>query len=133
MHGTHASVTVDAGTIPFSVLGLLGRDVTTLPGVWHEVPETPAAPGTERRCYRASGRAAGRPVRITVIVRAFRGRVWAVAVDADGYLFRLSDDVGEEAGSPYLIAVPRPPDVAGGTVNWITVRDGRPRDVGVAA
>ena len=122
------AVTVQPGSLPFRVLDLIGRERADLPGTWEPVPTSRERGGAlERLRYTARGWVEGRQVEIHVYTRLCGGRVWAVAVEAPGLIFRVE----QTAADPLLVAVDYPP-LPPGLVNWISVRDGQYYDVGLA-
>lgn len=130
---TGVRVTVDAASIPFRVLGLIGKDRAALRKLgarWTPVA-SPREPGglLERWAWAARGTADGEPITLAVLVRLYEGVVWAIGVHAASFLFQLEHGDGER---PYLVTVDRPADTPATLVNWISKRDGELYDVGLA-
>lgn len=109
-----SSIQTDA--LPFAVLDLLGRD--RLPGQWEPVFTGDGdGPRIERRRWRGVGTIDDRPITIHVYARLCDGRVWAVGIHAEEFVFGLEPDAAHGA---QLVAIPRAPDADRRLVNWIT-------------
>lgn len=120
MAAATTSITIDPQALPFAVLELLSRD--RLPGHWDPVFTGSAeGPRVERRRWRGAGTVDGRSIPIDVYARLCDGRVWAVGVHTDEFVFGL--EPAPEAGAQ-LVAIPRPPDTDRRLVNWIA-REGQ--------
>ena len=126
----------EPATIPFHVLPLIGRRASELPGhpagAWECLGEWGEGPATASRWRYAQGRGRvdGSPVPMHVLARTLNGIVWAVGVWVPGFLLAVPD-AADEAGSQYLVAVPRSDAAPPGTINWIIREAGRYVNLGL--
>lgn len=127
--------TVDAGTAPFEILSLLGRDLhdpDALPGRWTEVLVPSGAPqGAQRLVYHATGQEDGVAVPVEILVHVLDSRVQAVALSTPAHVAELQQPT--ERSRPYLAAIRRPANAPPRLVHWVGLdADGHPVNLGMA-